>query len=870
MLGRKLAGSASFVCFRCRLQLARAPNRSMFPAATSIVQSARPSFQRHINIHSGQGVPIAADKPGSDIDIEISDEPNPDPSAEQENDGASHDGGFGIIPKPSPTTRSPQNRTVYTSRGRLVSPEQEGLSVDILGKPGSAIILREKRALRKSRRHPTLSPNNDPTDGSVDPASLLSNEDTFATSDDILLNIHELKPNGTRILSDKDFNKLQDTLVQGFTNAQLVHYIGEYQRIRRLSQEDEHVSEVHPWVLEAQPWVPYVAGAGGAVEPLLQGYVTKVMTPKKRLAIRILRECWDVSNREVLDRDGYLEIRLRDAEFSLLTLGNRRWLEGTPRAILDRVKQVKLIRESRLVSIVGPKHAAESILDRIHDVLSKARTSDFPVDLVSPNPLELSILEEVGRMTNTLTRLDSSGNKVVVTWIHLAQRDENLENASETVFRFLRDAYGPKPRVSTALSVVPDHLVHRGRYLPMLNVAPKLPWEERFGKWERWTNAIPQSKAAYKEQTLEASIPADILAFDTVAENAIQPSEVPIGDGPGWSSALQTDTTAVFGHVVFARKSQHPPSPDPHLDPTSQLDTSFPRTFVPTLPALGCLNLPSNLREQGLWHTTTMIRFAPSPDMSPDLVISAPTLELRLDADHHEITGLTSLRAIKDTFRGDVLFPAAPVDVRLIQQRYLLLPGPSIERHVPAIVTFLTKSNLRPWEGKLNTPPVLLGIRLPRRILSSSQSDSIPATNPTPTAEESDDVELAYNLAAIEVHRTVTAEYEGLKLRYTSIQAGQRGGERSELSLEAVRIPEEEAAAALESEQAQAKLGEDLDRYQIVDEEMFRAQFESHSMSNTARRQRETTKPAELEEFLRVASSIVNERGWLRWHAKRS
>jgi hypothetical protein len=93
-------------------------------------------------------------------------------------------------------------------------------------------------------------------------------------------------------------------------------------------------------------------------------------------------------------------------------VGSRRWLEGTPRAILSRLKQVKLIRETRSVSIVAPRHAAESIFDRINEVLSKARTSDFPVDLISSDPLNPNVLEEVGRMTNTLTRLDPSGKKV--------------------------------------------------------------------------------------------------------------------------------------------------------------------------------------------------------------------------------------------------------------------------------------------------------------------------------------------------------------------------------------------------------------------------------------------------------------------------
>jgi hypothetical protein len=458
----------------------------------------------------------------------------------------------------------------------------------------------------------------------------------------------------------------------------------------------------------------------------------------------------------------------------------------------------------------------------------------------------------------------------------MSQRDEELENAGEVVFRFLRDAYGLKAGMSTALRVVPDDLVHEGRYLPVLSSAQKLPWQERFATWERWTAAISQNKKATQALAEEALIPADIFPFTILA---IEDVESSVDGTPGWSSQLYTHTSAVFGHVVFARQNQRPSFLGPAAESTSQLDTSLRRTFVPAIPALGCLNLPSNLRETGLWHATILIRFSPSPDISPDLIASAPTLELRVEADHKEIKGLTSLRAIKDTFAGDMLFPAAPVDSRLIQQRYFTLPGASIERHVPSIIDFLSKSDLRPQEGKFKTPPVLPGVRLPRRLLSSYPRIMHYATPapPTPKEDSQDPVEIPYNLDAIEVHRTVTAEYEGLKLRYTSIQGGQRGGERSELSLDAVRVdPQdvESAAAALEAEQ-QGEQEKDsgppaLDKYAIVDEETFRAELVNDTNKAPKQRPSIPAKPASLQDFIRVASGIVNERGAFRWHAKRS
>ncbi|KAL2142456.1 hypothetical protein VTI28DRAFT_1165 [Corynascus sepedonium] len=880
MLGRKLTQGGSFVCLRCRLQLAGAYRRLPFAAVT--VSSTRIG-QRFIGTYDS---PSHADGPKSQKDgspiADSDNEPSGD-AAQQDERSATY------WPPPAPPPRPPrpprpQERT-YTSRGQIVAPEQEGLDIDMLGKPGSAIVLREKRTRKKKRQLAELKLDAAAPETQVDPASLLADDNAAAESEDILVNIHELRPKDKRILSDKEFTQLKNTLVDGFTSAQLTRYIREYETIRQLSQEDDHTPELPAWVLEHQPWVPTAVNRVEGVEANLVGYITKGMAPKSRLAVRLMRNCWDLSNQLVLDRDGYLSLRLRDVEFSLLTLGNRRWLEGTQRAILAHVKEVRLIRESRLVSVMAPKSAAEAIVDRIHGVLSKARTSEFETHLVSPEPLEPGVLEEVGRLTNTVTRLDSSGKKVVVTWIHMPQRDENFENACETVLRFLRDAYGPKPLVSSTLKVVPEGSIHQGRYLPVLDPERKLPWQERFDKWERWTAAVPHWKAESKPS--EGLIPTDILPFSlgdgkTVeysrAETREERSELGFST-PGWSTKAQTDTSVVFGHVVFARQKTSADSGTPSPGSAPQLDTSLSRTFVPTLPALGSLNLPNNLMEEGLWHSTTVIRFVPSPDVSAELAASAPELELRIEADHVEVKALTSLRAVKETFIGDVLFPAAPVDARLVQRRYFDLPGPSIEQHVPSVITFITKSDLRPWAGKLSTPPVLLGVNLPRRLLISTTTTlasgtTIPNTNNN-DGDNDPSVPVDYTLASIQVQRTVTAEYANLRLRYTSIQAGHRGGERAELSLEAVRV------VAPPPEHYDSDVAQIVDEDSTVDEAGSRSRFVSHSKNSPGKSPALTgaeeqvratilAKPVEPDEFLQAIDGIVHERSRLKWHAKRS
>jgi hypothetical protein len=85
------------------------------------------------------------------------------------------------------------------------------------------------------------------------------------------------------------------------------------------------------------------------------------------------------------------------------------------RPILAQVKEVRFVRESRTVNIVAPRYPTRLILERIEQVLSNCRTAEFPVALVSPEPhaLDPGVLDEIGRVTNTVTRFDSSGEKVL-------------------------------------------------------------------------------------------------------------------------------------------------------------------------------------------------------------------------------------------------------------------------------------------------------------------------------------------------------------------------------------------------------------------------------------------------------------------------
>jgi hypothetical protein len=79
---------------------------------------------------------------------------------------------------------------------------------------------------------------------------------------------------------------------------------------------------------------------------------------------------------------------------------------------LESGNQIEAVVPRKTISILAQKTAAESILLEIDSILSHAKTIHIDANLVSSKPLDPELLEEAGRLTNTLVRLDPSSEKV--------------------------------------------------------------------------------------------------------------------------------------------------------------------------------------------------------------------------------------------------------------------------------------------------------------------------------------------------------------------------------------------------------------------------------------------------------------------------
>ena len=206
---------------------------------------------------------------------------------------------------------------VYHSRGHSLRPREENLSVDILGRPAHAIIMRDIGESRSAHQIPQA-----PEEPRPEPLNLvdaLERQVISPTLEEILQNIHELRPSHSRPIPQKEFDSLKDDLIHGLTGVQLAAYISNFQ-IEEPSIEapPDPSPTATPWVLEQWPWVPYALPGSKVSDPSLIGYVHKSMSSKEQLAVRLMRECWGVSTQEVEKGPGHLDVRLRDLEFELL------------------------------------------------------------------------------------------------------------------------------------------------------------------------------------------------------------------------------------------------------------------------------------------------------------------------------------------------------------------------------------------------------------------------------------------------------------------------------------------------------------------------------------------------------------------------
>lgn len=333
------------------------------------------------------------------------------------------------------------------------------------------------------------------------------------------------------------------------------------------------------------------------------------------------------------------------------------------------------------------------------------------------------------------------------------------------------------------MSVLPESDAKGGRFVIESYNKEKWSWKDRTRQWARWVTPTAATAGEQATNQLVVAIPTVFGSGIELGSTAV-PSDEPSVSPAGWPTALQRSTSAIFGHILH----QYPPQ-----NSSQGVDLTQPSIISPVIPPLSALALPQAAKPPTPSSSTILMRFLPDPSQDPSVVSAAPPLELRLEASDTEISSISSLRAIvtapATAATHDILLPSSTVDVRLRQAVFHELAGDALSSdplHADhPILAFLDASDLRPAAGRLVTPARLPGVAVP---LVSSPHDAASTTTTDGVVD--------YLFAGLEMRRAVATNYEGWSLMYTDVEAGQGGGRRAELSLEAVPSPSTEEAEA--------------------------------------------------------------------------
>lgn len=270
-----------------------------------------------------------------------------------------------------------------------------------------------------------------------------------------------------------------------------------------------------------------------------------------------------------------------------------------------------------------------------------------------------------------------------------------------------------------------------------------MSWRDKLRQWTRY--AQPLGKKSTNSQPLKLASKIQIPA---------PAAEVAANGG-------DTILTANFGHILHL-----------HKDLKQVKKATSRRILSPITPhPAGLTSITTNVEDAPLTqHTAIVLNFSPASYFQAEPDFNLPEVRLRLPIDpetdfsNFMFPQDSTLYAITSSYSSDVLLPAESVDVRFTQ--HYLYP---LDMKQQSLWDFISLSKFALLEGYLKTPPKA-SFTIPAHCVSNHSA-----------SQPLEDV--PYMFMGLEIHQTTNIEYKGQTLRYNSIEAGQHGGQRQELSL---------------------------------------------------------------------------------------
>ncbi|CAG9995890.1 unnamed protein product [Clonostachys byssicola] len=629
--------------------------------------------------------------------------------------------------------------------------EQRNISISALGEDISALVLSNPDKLKRKTNPIVSLPRDKRVLGSeLDWTSLLDDTDSL---DDISVqvrrNIEEFRPKDSSAMKAKDFKKLLRALVSGFTNEQLAAY---FRQTLETSSKARNKTPEYSWLVKQTSWVPS--------NPKLLG----PLTPKQKVAYLILKESWALDIQEQNEDLGAVSVTLRPDVFELISNPSTGALRSLQYDILDESSNEDIVANENKheLSIYARKASVRTILSRIDEAVASMRTQELSVQGVDSLDLQKDVLARLSNITKTSIQYHKKASILNVKWLDQHSPAANtkpspsgtslqVESPPDIVLRLLlQDRYIRDRFQSTSdYCVLPPS--ETAMFMPHGREVRSLSWRNKLRTWSRYV--MPIRKPSSEKPTLLKLSSSKRLLRKT--------------------SRLKTDGAqvrfaATFGHIL------HEDAAAP--SPSRKKETTGYRVLLPVLPhpaaftrliGKGKANPPLSK------SSSIVLNFIPTQHDSkaPEVRLSLP---VNADDDFSDFTmsDESKLYAISPIHQQDFLCPRESVDVRVTQQSELPLDLAN-QSHIRE---FFRASEFNLVEGRLRTPSHTQ-ISLPTHLLPEPSEDAQTAS------------EVAYTFAGLEIHQTMDLKWHDHILRYNSIEAGQHGGTRQELSLQAVQDP---------------------------------------------------------------------------------
>ncbi|KAI9790337.1 MAG: hypothetical protein M1835_001011 [Candelina submexicana] len=765
------------ICFRCHLRLTRAcltPKRSGKSAQRTVLSpQARPNTTQTI---------AAAEPP-----------------AERP-------------PHGRPNNAHPLGR-LRGSRGNYVRAQSASLDALSLGVPSEVIILRDAKIDRSSTPKPT---GEDEVVGSLSAAEILSSfeaEKELISPEETNNNIDKHRPADTKkVLRRSDFNDLAKELHDGFTFSQLSHYLEDLEfdenlRAVRSSLRPKHTEE--PAILERSAWTLGVTPFAGHKFDSGRYNDSVDLTRKENLAIRVLRDGWDIKIKEEIESIGELELRLRPQKLSLLVNGHRAFLKD----FAERYNAKIDVSKSRgVVRVTADQVTATTISRNINNIVSKVHRMELDLDPLQPllrkvegglRNLRGSTRVKISELTGTELEFSEDGRKLIIAYLGPSTSD--AEDARRLFLASITSPMKNQPPITW------DAEAREGSGALCPPTAKlDLSWKDRQKTGSRWAfPSTPRSSEGPEGEEPAKTMPTLIApssrVFQRVNDDLFKEPQndftaVRLRPDQKKRNELQASSTLDFSslsadpsttnrstcneesrQVCSALLGQilHEAQDDASARPVNAEGVSklLNRTMSTSISgALLVLKFLPLRRISESLH----LRLLPSPWTSLGIggMEAFPEMEIRVALrGKDKRCFLQRVSAILGSEASDVMLPEKRADLRFRKDVTLDLMNVHEDK---AIADFLAESHLDTLGTGQLRAPANLKLHVPRWIV---RDNGIKFSNTITTKNGIEEVEMDYLFSGLEYRHSVIIEWERYELEYTTIEAGKLGGRRTELRL---------------------------------------------------------------------------------------